>query len=73
MIQTHFVCDISQPRRPTQIFSDVYKEKSLIKKKNVWCIKIKKTTFICAIIHHHLILWFSPFVLTAILSDIILD
>ena len=32
--------------------------------KTVWCNKIKKTNFLYAIIYHHLMQWFFPFMLS---------
>ena len=33
--------------------------------KTVWCNKNKKTNSLYAEIHHHVLQWFSPFILTA--------
>ena len=52
---------------PTSYMKNNCMKNSLNFLKTVWCNKIWKTTFVNAIIHHHVLQWFSPFILTAIL------
>ena len=37
--------------------------------KTFWCNKIGKINFVHVIIHHHVLQWFFPFILTAILTN----
>ena len=54
---------------PTSYMKNNCMENSLNFKKTVWCNKIWKTTFVKAIIHHHVLLWFFPIHINRMLTS----
>ena len=62
----HSHCVLEHFRTPYMKIT--YMKNSLKFLKTVWCNKIKKTNFVNAINHHHVLQCFSPLMLTAILG-----